>query len=269
MNTLTASDLSPAEQPAPQPAPQAQSNHTVLSLEEVAVHYRVPRERVSGIKEFAIRWLQRRLAYEEFWALKGVSFQVTRGEVFGVVGRNGSGKSTMLKVIARVLTPTRGRVVTRGRLAPLLELGAGFHPELTGRENIFLNSALLGMPHNLTVELLPEIIDFAEIADFIDAPLRTFSTGMVARLGFSVATCVRPDVLLVDEVLSVGDGPFQEKCLARMNSFRDQGTTIVFVSHSMSTVQSFCSRALWLDHGVIKSMGDVNEVVAHYIQYAP
>lgn len=236
----------------------------VIHFEDVAVLYRVPRERVSGIKEFAIRWLQRRLSYEEFWALKGISFEVRRGEVFGVIGRNGAGKSTMLKIMARVLMPTRGRVILRGKLAPLLELGAGFHPELTGRENVYLNSALLGHSRALTDSLLPSIIDFAEIGDFLDAPLRTYSSGMVARLGFSVATCLRPDILLVDEVLSVGDNLFQEKCLARMNSFQHQGTTIVIVSHSMATIQSFCKRALWLDSGKIRSLGDVNEVIAQY-----
>jgi len=236
----------------------------IIRFVDVAVRYRVPHERVSGIKEYAIRWLQRRLSYEEFWALQGVSFQVSQGEVFGVIGRNGAGKSTMLKIMARVLMPTHGRVVMRGRLAPLLELGAGFHPELTGRENVYLNSALLGYSRALTEALFPSIVEFAEIEEFIDAPLRTFSTGMVARLGFAVATSVRPDILLVDEVLSVGDNRFQEKCLARMNGFRDQGTTIVIVSHSMATIQSFCNRALWLDNGQIRTIGIVNQVIEQY-----
>ena len=237
---------------------------SALKLEDVSVVYRVPRERVSGIKEYAIRFLQRRLDYEEFWALKGVSFVVKRGEVFGVIGRNGSGKSTMLKVMARVLKPTRGRIVTRGRLAPLLELGAGFHPELTGRENVFLNMALLGFTRKESEKLLPSIMDFAEIHDFIDAPIRTYSTGMVARLGFSVATSRRPEILLVDEVLSVGDGPFQEKCIDRMRSYQSMGSTIVIVSHSMPTVEAFCSRALLLDHGHVVACGDVKDVVSHY-----
>lgn len=233
-------------------------------LEDVSVVYRVPREMVSGIKEFAIRFMQRRLAYEEFWALKGVSFNVNRGEVFGVIGRNGSGKSTMLKVMARVLQPTRGRIVTRGRLAPLLELGAGFHPELTGRENVFLNMALLGFTRKESEQLLPSIMDFAEIHDFIDAPIRTYSTGMVARLGFSVATSRRPEILLVDEVLSVGDGPFQEKCIDRMRSYQSMGSTIVIVSHSMPVIEAFCSRALLLDHGRVVAAGDVKDVVSQY-----
>ena len=236
----------------------------VILFENVAVLYRVPHERVSGIKEYAVRLMQRRLSYEEFWALQDISFEVRRGEVFGVIGRNGAGKSTMLKVMARVLHPTRGRVVMRGKIAPLLELGAGFHPELTGRENVYLNSALLGHTRKQVDERFDSILEFAEIGDFINAPLRTFSTGMVARLGFAVATAIRPDILLVDEVLSVGDSRFQEKCLARMNAFQEQGTTIVIVSHSMQTIQNFCSRALWLEQGKEGAIGSVSEVIASY-----
>lgn len=241
-------------------------SNPVLLFEGVSVVYRVPRERVSGIKEFAIRWLQRRIQYEEFWALRGISFQVQAGEVFGVIGRNGAGKSTMLKVMARVLQPTKGHVVMRGKLAPLLELGGGFHPELTGRENIYLNMALLGHSRQVTDGLYDSIIAFSEIGEFIEGPLRTYSTGMVARLGFAVATCIRPSILLVDEVLSVGDTRFQEKCLERMNSFHEQGTTIVIVSHSMDTIRSFCTRALWLDRGVTQAVGEANEIVDQYIR---
>jgi ABC-type polysaccharide/polyol phosphate transport system ATPase subunit len=245
---------------------RAIDNDTSIGLEDISVRYRVPRERISGIKEYTIRFLQRRLHYEQFWALREISFRVQRGEVFGVIGRNGSGKSTLLKVIARVLEPPQGRVVIRGRVAPLLELGAGFQVELTGRENIYLNSALLGRTHQETHQLLEEIIAFAEIGDFIDAPIRTYSTGMVARLGFAVAACVRPDVLLVDEVLSVGDSKFQQKCLDRMRLFREQGTTIVIVSHSMATIESFCDRALWLDSGHARALGRVDQVIDQYIQ---
>lgn len=237
-----------------------------IAVEGISVRYRVPHERVSGIKEYAIRWAQRRLRYEEFWALSEVSFDVRRGEIFGVIGRNGSGKSTLLKVIARVLVPTQGRVFLRGQISPLLELGAGFHPELTGRENVYFNSAMLGRTRKEVDALLPEIIDFAEIGDFIDAPLRTYSTGMGARLGFAVATAVRPEVLLVDEVLSVGDAPFQKKCLDRMYSYQEEGTTVVIVSHGMATIESFCSRALWLDHGHMQALGNVEEVVRQYVQ---
>ena len=242
------------------------TNKSVIKFEDIAVRYRIPREGVSGIKEYAIRLLQHRILFEEFWALRGVSFQVSSGEVFGIIGRNGAGKSTMLKVMARVLLPTRGRIVMQGHIAPLLELGGGFHPELTGRENIFLNMALLGFTHRQIEELFDSIVEFSEIPDFIDAPLRTYSTGMVARLGFSVATSIRPEILLVDEVLSVGDTQFQQKCLDRMEIFKQSGTTIVIVSHSLGTVQSFCDRVLWLDHGDIQAIGMVAEIIDKYIQ---
>lgn len=247
-------------------AKQIISDDTAISLEGVSVLYRVPRERITSIKEYAVRWLQRRLEYEDFWALDNVSFKVRRGEVFGIIGRNGSGKSTLLKVIARVLFPQRGRVYIRGRVAPLLELGAGFQFELTGRENIFLNSALLGRTHAETERLLPEIIEFAEIGEFIEAPVRTYSTGMVARLGFSVATCVQPEILLVDEVLSVGDAQFQQKCLDRMYNYRRNGSTILIVSHGMGTIESFCDRALWLDSGHVRVAGPVKSVIQRYVQ---
>jgi ABC-type polysaccharide/polyol phosphate transport system ATPase subunit len=247
-------------------AKQINNDDVAISLEGVSVLYRVPRERITSIKEYAVRWLQRRLDYQDFWALDNISFQIRRGEVFGIIGRNGSGKSTLLKVIARVLFPQRGRVYIRGRVAPLLELGAGFQFELTGRENIFLNSALLGRTHAETERLLPEIIEFAEIGEFIDAPVRTYSTGMVARLGFSVATCIQPEILLVDEVLSVGDAAFQQKCLERMYNYRQNGSTILIVSHGMGTIESFCDRALWLDCGHVRVVGPVKSVIQRYVQ---
>jgi ABC-2 type transport system ATP-binding protein/lipopolysaccharide transport system ATP-binding protein len=245
---------------------QPVSNGAVINFDDVAVRYRIPRERVSGIKEFAIRWMQRRMEYLDFWALDQISFQVQQGEKFGVIGRNGAGKSTLLKVMAQVLFPTRGRVVMHGKLAPLLELGGGFHPELTGRENVYLNMALLGHPRRETEELFESIVDFSEIRDFIDAPLRTYSSGMVTRLGFSVATCSRPDILLVDEALSVGDISFQEKCMSRMRAFSNEGTTIIIVSHNLGSIENFCQRALWLDHGRIRAIGPVSEVVQQYQQ---
>jgi ABC-type polysaccharide/polyol phosphate transport system ATPase subunit len=244
-----------------------EDSEVVLSLQDISVRYRVPREKLSGIKEFAIRWIQRKLQYDDFWALHDVSFTVERGDVFGIVGRNGAGKSTLLKIMARVLYPTLGRLIIKGKVAPLLELGGGFHPELTGRENIYLNSALLGFSRLEIEQHLEEVIDFAEIRDFIDAPLRTYSTGMNARLGFSVATCIRPDILLIDEVLSVGDVAFQEKCIDRMNRFRALGTTIIIVSHDMRTIRDFCERALWLDQGRIQKIGNVVEITEKYIEY--
>ncbi len=242
----------------------ANDRDAMIWLENVTVEYRVPREPIRTFKEYAIRLLKGGIKHEEFSALRGVSFNVRRGEVFGIVGHNGAGKSTLLKVISRVLKPTHGRVVVRGRVAPLLELGAGFHPELSGRENIFLNGALLGYTRAEMAALFDDIVDFAELEDFIDAPLRTYSTGMGARLGFAVATAARPDVLLVDEVLSVGDERFQEKCAARMTEFRQSGTTVLLVTHDTRLVLGMCDRALWLDHGALGLVGAVDDVVEAY-----
>jgi ABC-type polysaccharide/polyol phosphate transport system ATPase subunit len=180
------------------------------------------------------------------------------------VGVNGAGKSTLLKVVARVLRPTNGRVIVRGRVAPLLELGAGFHPELTGKENIFLNSAMLGFSHRETLEKYDQIVDFSGIGEFINAPLRTYSSGMAARLGFSVATASEPDVLIVDEVLGVGDEAFQKKCAERIKAYGQRGTSILVVSHSMATIQSMCQRAAWLDHGELKAIGEPDQVIQAY-----
>lgn len=238
----------------------------LIQFENIWVKYRVTREKVTSLKEFTIRWLQRRLVYEDFWALKDVSFSLYQGDVLGVIGRNGAGKSTMLKVIARVLHPTRGRVVVRGRLAPLLEMGAGFSYELTGRENIFLNGTLLGYTRKELEELFPSIVEFSELADFIDVPVRNYSTGMVSRLGFAIATCTRPDILLVDEILSVGDSHFRDKCLERMYEYQSKGTTILLVSHNMNTVRTFCKKALWLENGVMKMAGPPDEVVDAYLE---
>jgi len=233
-------------------------------LEDVSVRYRVPRERIPTLKEYAIRRLQRNVSYDAFWALREVSLELHQGEVLGIVGPNGAGKSTLLKVIARVLRPTLGRVRVRGRIAPLLELGAGFDLELTGRENVFLNGAMLGFNQRDIAARLERIVDFAGLHQFIDAPLRTYSTGMVARLAFSVATDVAPEILIVDEVLSVGDADFQRKSLERIQGFRQAGATILMVSHNLDTVQAMCTRALWLDHGQIKAQGSAEAVVRQY-----
>jgi len=235
-----------------------------LGLERVGVRFRIPRERVATLKEFAIRRLRGRLGFTDLWALDDVTLSVGEGEVFGVVGRNGAGKSTLLKVMARVLRPTTGRVWTRGRVAPLLEIGAGFHPELTGRENVYLNGVLLGHARAEVEQAFPEIVDFAGLHDLIDAPLRAYSAGMVARLGFAVATAVRPDILLVDEVLAVGDEEFQQKCRDRIHRFTQQGTTVVLVSHNLALVEVLCARALWLEAGVVRALGPAPDIVRAY-----
>jgi ABC-2 type transport system ATP-binding protein len=235
-----------------------------VHLEAVSVRYRVPSERVRTFKEYFIRRLKGEVQMRTFWALHDVALNVYPGEVFGLVGVNGAGKSTLLKVVARVLRPTKGRVIVRGRVAPLLELGAGFHPELTGKENIFLNGALLGFGNHEMREKYDQIVAFAELGEFINAPIRTYSSGMYARLGFSVATASEPDVLIVDEVLSVGDEAFQQKCADRIEAFRLHGAAILLVSHSMDSIQAMCQRAAWLDHGALKAIGEPAQVIRAY-----
>jgi ABC-type polysaccharide/polyol phosphate transport system ATPase subunit len=235
-----------------------------IQLDAVSVRYRVPQERFGTIKEYVIRRFQGRVNHKDFWALKDVSLKIKRGEVFGVVGRNGAGKSTMLKIVSRVLRPTKGRVRIVGRVSPLLELGAAFHHELTGRENVFLNASLLGYSQNEVEERFSKIVEFADIGNFIDAPLRTYSTGMVARLGFSVATAWEPDILVLDEVLAVGDEAFQAKCHERIKYFRERGATVLFVSHNTRVVSSICQRATWIDQGEIQAIGEPEEIVSLY-----
>jgi ABC-type polysaccharide/polyol phosphate transport system ATPase subunit len=235
-----------------------------VRLEHVSVQYRIPHERISSLKEYAIRWLQRRIVYTDFLALSDISLSVEPGEVFGIVGPNGAGKTTMLRVIARVLRPTTGRVRVWGSVAPLLEVGAGFHPELTGRENIYFNAALLGHPRSEIVERLEAIIDFAELREFIDAPLRTYSSGMWARLGFAVATAWEPEILLVDEVLAVGDESFRAKCEARIAAYRQRNATVLLVAHNLALVRNLCQRAVWLDRGHVRAIGPAAEVIEQY-----
>ena len=240
------------------------SEDRVILLQNVTVKYRAPEVRIRTFKEYMIRTLQRKVRFKEFLALNQINIEVQRGETLGIIGRNGAGKSTLLKVMSRVLVPTEGRVWIRGRVSPLLELGAGFHPELTGRENVFLNGTLLGHPMREVENAMDGIIDFAEIGTFIEAPLRTYSSGMVARLGFAVATAWKPETLILDEILSVGDEAFRQKCQTRMEDFHDGGTTSFLVSHSMDTVAALCSRVMWLDHGRVRSVGDPKTVIAEY-----
>jgi ABC-type polysaccharide/polyol phosphate transport system ATPase subunit len=238
----------------------------VIILDNICVRYRAPEAKFGTFKEYAIQLLKRNVRFREFNALSNVSLQVNEGEILGIIGRNGAGKSTLLKVISRVLIPTEGRVRIRGKVSPLLELGAGFHPELTGRENVFVNGTLLGHTRREIEDQLPDIMDFAELDAFIDSPLRTYSSGMVARLGFAVATSWQPEILILDEILSVGDEAFQQKCKLRMARYRDAGTTILLVTHDAETVQDLCQRAVWLDHGEINAIGHAVEVVNMYRQ---
>jgi ABC-2 type transport system ATP-binding protein len=238
----------------------------VIILNNISVRYRAPEEVIRTFKEYAIQVVKRNVRYKEFMALDHVDLEVNNGEILGIIGRNGAGKSTLLKIISRVLVPSDGRVRIRGRVSPLLELGAGFHPELTGRENIFVNGTLLGHTRREIDSRVSEIIEFAELGAFIDSPLRTYSSGMAARLGFAVATTWQPEILILDEVLSVGDEAFRHKCELRMRQFRDQGTTTLLVTHDSNTVEKLCSRALWLERGQVKALGPSGEVVSLYRQ---
>ncbi len=244
-------------------------NEPVIKLEDVHVRYYVPHENVRTFKEYVIRILQRgKIHHDEFLALQGVDLKVRKGEFFGIIGANGAGKSTMLKLMAQVMRPTEGRVWVKGQVAPLLAMGAGFHPDLTGRENVYLNGTLLGYTRRDLEERFDRIVEFAGLRDFIDAPIRTYSSGMTMRLAFSVATDVKPDILLVDEVLSVGDAAFQDKSMKRIRRYQKEGTTTVMVSHAMHTVRKNCNRTAWLDRGTFKFVGDTDQAVDRYLESA-
>jgi len=237
---------------------------TVIEARHVCKQYRRPHVRATSVKEAVLAVLRGQRGYDEFWALNDVTFGVERGEAIGLVGPNGSGKSTMLGILARVLKATSGTVAVRGRVCPLLELGTGFHPELSGRENVFLNASLLGLSHRATAARYDSIVDFAEISEFMDAPVKTYSTGMVIRLGFSVAVHMEPDILLIDEVLGVGDEHFKHKSFNRLLQFKADGKTVFVVSHDLDSVKALCERAIWLDRGrIIKDEGAA-EVIAKY-----
>lgn len=223
--------------------------------------FRLYRENVDNLKEFFIKKVKREIGYDELWALKNINFTINRGEAVGLIGRNGSGKSTLLKTVAGVLKPTKGTVRVHGTVAPMIELGAGFDMDLTARENIFLNGAILGYNKDLLKENVGKIIEFSELGEFIDVPIKNFSSGMFARLGFAIATIETPDILIVDEILSVGDYQFQQKCQRRIEEMLQNGTTLLFVSHSMEQVKEICHRAILLNHGDML-MDDVVDAVS-------
>ncbi|MFS0872128.1 ABC transporter ATP-binding protein [Paenibacillus xylanilyticus] len=241
-------------------------SNIAIEVNNVSMKFNLEREKINSLKEYTIRLLKKNIEYDEFHALKDVSFKVEKGDSFAIIGGNGSGKSTMLKIISGIYRPTLGSVQVSGSIAPLIELGAGFDMELTARENIFLNGAVLGYSKKFMQEKYDEIIDFSELYDFVDVPLKNFSSGMVARLGFSIATLVKPDLLIVDEILSVGDQAFQEKCEKRMNELTAGGTTLLLVSHSIEQVKNVCKNAIWLKKGQVMASGFVGEVCAAYLQ---
>lgn len=234
-------------------------------VKDVWKKFRLYHDRAYSLKERVIFWGRQKA--EDFWALKGINLTVPKGSTVGLIGRNGSGKSTLLKIISRILYPTKGEVKVNGRVSTLLELGAGFHPDFTGRENIFLNASILGLTRKETKERLEDIVSFAELGDFLDNPVRNYSSGMYMRLGFAVAVHVDPEILLIDEVLAVGDLAFQEKCLAKIKELQKRGTTIIFVTHSPQQVEELCDLAVWLDRGEIKMQGPAKEVVRAYGEF--
>lgn len=238
----------------------------MIEVKNLSLCYRMPVQQVSGLKEYLVSVLQGKMQYKEFWALQNVSFQVKRGEVLGLIGANGAGKSTLLKVISGILKPSRGEVNIQGNIVPLLELGSGFDMELTGRENIFLNGAILGYSEVFLTEKFNDIVAFSELGDFIDMPLRSYSSGMVTRLAFSIATVVKPDILIVDEILSVGDAAFQQKSEARMRDLMSGGTTVLLVSHSAKQIEEMCTRAIWLQQGKLMQIGPAAEVCKAYME---
>jgi ABC-2 type transport system ATP-binding protein len=236
----------------------------MINAEHISMKFKISHDRIQSLKEYTVAFLKHKLNYEEFWALKDVSFEVNKGEVMGIIGHNGAGKSTLLKVISGILKPTEGSISTGGNVVPMLELGSGFDMDLTGRENIFLNGAILGYNENFLKEKYERIIRFSELEKFIDVPIRNYSSGMLARLAFSIATVVNPEILIVDEILSVGDEDFQQKSKKRMMELMGGGTTVLFVSHNLEQIREMCSHVLWLEHGTVKMHGKTNEVCDFY-----
>ena len=237
----------------------------IIKVNDVSMRFNLAQEKTETLKEYTVKLLTHKLFFNEFYALKHVSFSMKRGESLALIGRNGSGKSTMLKVISGVMYPSGGSVAVNGEIAPMIELGAGFDMDLTARENIFLNGAVLGHDRDY-MEHFDRIIEFSELKDFVDVPVKNFSSGMIARLGFSIATEVQADILVCDEVLAVGDFMFQQKCHRRMEEMLSNGTTLLFVSHDINQVQQLCQRSIWLDHGVLRGDGPSREVCADYVR---
>lgn len=238
----------------------------IIEVNNVTMKFNLMEERVDTFKEFLVKAIKGQLFYNEFIALDGVSFTVEHGDILGIIGFNGAGKSTMLKLLAGILKPSKGSIKVNGTVAPLIEVGAGFDPDLTARENIYLNGAILGYDREFLDKHFDEIIDFAELRTFIDVPVKNFSSGMYARLGFSIATIVQPDILIVDEVLSVGDFHFQEKCEMRIQEMIRRGTTIIIVSHDINMIERLCNKVVWLEKGKMKDFGETKGICEEYMR---
>ena len=238
----------------------------IIDVDHVTVRFNLATQKIDNLKEYFVKLVKRQLMFQEFLALKDVSFQVRQGESWGLIGTNGSGKSTMLKAISGILKPYKGSITVDGAVAPLIELGAGFDPNMTARENIFLNGCILGHTEKFMAQHFDEIVEFAEIGQFLDSPIKNYSSGMRARLGFAIATMVKPDILIVDEVLAVGDYKFRQKCENRMQEMLKNGTTLLFVSHNIEEVRRLCTHAIWIDKGVARMQGEVKEVCDAYMK---
>ncbi len=243
-----------------------QEKKVMIDVDNITIRFNLASQKVDNLKEYFVKLIKKELMFKEFLAVKDLSFKVRAGEAWGLIGTNGSGKSTTLKAISGILKPYKGKISVNGSVAPLIELGAGFDPELSARENIFLNGCVLGHTEKFMKEHFEEIVEFAEIGDFLDTPIKNFSSGMKARLGFAVATMVKPDILIVDEILSVGDYRFKKKCEARMKEMLSGGTTLLFVSHSIPQVKQICDHAIWIDKGVMRMQGKADEVCDAYMQ---
>lgn len=241
-------------------------NDIAVKVENISMRYRLASEKIDSMKHYFIKKMKREITYTDFYALNNVNIDVYKGEVFGIIGLNGAGKSTLLKIIAGIIKPTSGKVTRHGTIAPLIELGAGFNGDLTGLENIHMNGLILGYSKKFIQEKTEEIIEFSELGEFIHVPLKNYSSGMRARLGFSIATIVKPDILIVDEVLAVGDIKFREKSEKKMMSLIEGGTTVLFVSHSLSQMEKLCDRVAWLENGQVREIGNTKEICAKYKQ---
>lgn len=239
-------------------------NETKIKIDNISMRFSLANDKILSLKEYVIAMITGKLKYEEFWALKNVSFEIYKGEVIGIIGHNGAGKSTLLKIISGILQPTNGTVIKTGNIVPMLELGSGFDYDLSGRENIFLNGAILGYSKEFLNEKYDEIVAFSELGRFIDVPIRNYSSGMMMRLAFSIATVVNPDILIVDEILAVGDADFQEKSRKRMLELMGGGTTVLFVSHDIKQIRDMCNRVVWLEHGEIKMVGETERICNLY-----
>ena len=242
------------------------SKQPAIIVDNVSMKFNLSKEKVDSLKDYIIKSIKKEIKYNEFWALQNVSFTVEKGDRVGILGLNGAGKSTLLKVIAGVFKPTEGSVTKHGKMVPLLELGAGFDQQYTGKENIYLYGAMLGYSKEFIDEKYDEIVKFSELKDFIDVPIKNYSSGMAARLGFAIATIVQPEILIVDEVLAVGDAAFQEKCQERMHHMLENGTTLLFVSHTMATVRQLCDHAIWLNKGDVVMQGEAESVCDAYME---